>query len=61
MEEVKQEYNWKEIEVNDIVLPSELVIYYLYKHKIDMLAKRNVLVNEDISFINNYIDKCGVE
>lgn len=54
---VKQGYRWKDIEVNNIVLPEELLIYYLYKLKIDNSTKRKGLIEEDLSYIKNYYGK----
>ena len=56
---IKSEFEWKRIESAEIVLPSELTAYYIYKYKIDSLNKKTNLVKEDASFLKNYYLKIG--
>ncbi len=50
----KNEYPWENLETTSLVLPNELLTYYLYKHGLDKKAKRDVQIKESEYFIGHY-------
>ena len=50
-------FPWNEIEVSNLILPSELTVFYLYKYRKDATSKKNNKASEDLSYIKNYQEK----
>ncbi len=51
------DFSWDILESETLILPNELLVYYLYKYYIDRMNKKEVQEKEDIYNINVYVQK----
>lgn len=47
-------YSWELLETTCLVLPQELLVYYIYKYNLDKKAKRDSACLADASLIAHY-------
>lgn len=47
-------YSWESLETTTLVLPNELLVYYLYKYNLDVKAKKESAIKEDLCLIDYY-------
>ena len=50
------EYSWDSLETTTLILPMELLTFYLYKYQLDSKSKKEVQSKEDLYFINYYLN-----
>lgn len=51
--------SWDEILVDNLLLPEELICYYLHKYHSDLSKKKNNKAEQDLSYVKNYLEKNG--
>lgn len=63
MDTAVYKFPWDEIQVDNLILPEELTCYYLYRYRNDLAKKKNNKVEQDLSYIKEYYEKCngGIE
>lgn len=54
-------YSWESLDTTTLILPTELLTYYLYKYGLDTKSKKENLENEDASLISYYRDILNIE
>ena len=59
MEEIKTNYHWNYLDFDYSLNPSELLVYYLYRYRIDVKNKKEASIREDITSIKSYAKKLG--
>lgn len=51
--------DWEELCVDNLILPEELICFYLYKYKNDLSKKKDNKAEIDLSYIKKYYEKIG--
>ena len=59
MEEIKTNYHWNSLDFDYSLNPSELLVYYLYRYRIEVKNKKEASIREDITSIKSYAKKLG--
>ena len=54
-------YSWESLDTTTLILPTELLTYYLYKYEIDMKMKKGNIQNEDANLISYYRNILNIE
>ena len=49
--------SWDEILIDNLVLPSELICYYIYRYRKDLSLKKDNKVDIDLSYIKKYYNE----
>ena len=57
MNDVVQNINWTEISVDNLILPEELICFYLYKYRNDLAKKKDNKAELDLSYIKAIYEK----
>lgn len=53
-------YPWESLDTFTLMLPEELLTYYLKKYEEDVKDKRESEANKDLILINEYMEKLGL-
>ena len=51
------DFSWDMLDTETLILPNELLVYYLYKYYIDRMNKKETQEKEDVYNINVYVQK----
>lgn len=51
------DFSWDILDTETLILPNELLVYYLYKYYIDRMNKKEAQEKEDVYNINVYVQK----
>lgn len=51
------DFSWDMLDTETLILPNELLVYYLYKYYIDRMNKKEAQEKEDVYNINVYVQK----
>lgn len=61
LNEKEEGYSWENLETTTLVLPGELLVYYLYRHGLDTKTKHTEAVKDDTYLINRYAKKLNMQ
>lgn len=56
----EKSFPWEDLDTTHLLLPTELLAYYLYKHAIDKRAKRDSQRKRDLFKIEEYALKLNI-